>query len=282
MTVIKSPAEVDRASDDITENAITEVIPPEAPKQTLIEKIAGVMDTYNRLFKSNVKDIVVTEDNEGEITAIIRACKTTIKQINDARLKITKPMNDAIKEAIAQAKAATDPIESDLRILNSKMTAYHLEKERAARAEAERIRQEELAALEQMKKDALKKAEEEEAKKRESDPGDLEFQESKSDAALEEAARLEEEQKNLEAKKLDVKETIVRTDVGSSSTRKVWKGDIKDEETFIKWCIKENKVEFLKANPVAWNQFARMTKKTLTVPGASVYLDTQLTTRKKG
>jgi len=282
MTKIKSPIEDDRANT--TENAMTDIMPADNSSQELTEKIAGVMETYNRLFKENVTDLIVTEANEKDVTALIRACQTTVKQIEEARFKITQPLNNAIKEAIAQERAATSAINNDLRILRPRMAKYLYEKERKARAAAEKIRQEELAAIEQMKKDALEEAEklakEESEKTDDEKQSDLNFGESKQEAAIEAAIELDAEAENLRNTKLEVKKTNVRTDFGSAGSRKVWKGDIKDEVDFVDWCVENKRAEFLKPNPVAWNQFAKLTKKVLKVPGASVYLDIQLTTRK--
>ena len=90
-----------------------------------------------------------------EAAGWLKSIKGFLKSIEDARTRITKPINDSLREVNAQAKAAAEPfLDSEARIKRA-MLAWSDEQDRLQReaqrrqneaAEKERLRLQEIAA----------------------------------------------------------------------------------------------------------------------------------------
>lgn len=100
----------------------------------------------------SVKLIQNDEDNQLATETATKLNKL-MKKIDESRLDVNRPLQDAIKSNNAIAKTMTDPIEKEIARIKPQITAYETEKERQ--------RQEELAKIEAQKLQAekLKQAE---------------------------------------------------------------------------------------------------------------------------
>lgn len=82
--------------------------------------------------------LVIKNDRAySEAANILKSIKGSIAQIEDARTRITKPINDALRETNAQAKAAALPFQQDEAVIKHAMLRYSDEQDRA-RAEEQR------------------------------------------------------------------------------------------------------------------------------------------------
>jgi hypothetical protein len=84
----------------------------------------------------NVK--IITATGYGEAAGWLKSIKGFLKAIEDARTRITKPLNDSLREVNAQAKEAARPfLESEAKIKRA-MIAYSDEQDRIRAAEQRR------------------------------------------------------------------------------------------------------------------------------------------------
>jgi hypothetical protein len=105
--------------------------------------------------KSAAKNLLIKTVKQYEsAAALLKGIKGSLATIEDARTRITKPLNDSLREVNAQAKAAAAPFLAEEQSIKRAMIAYSDEQERLQReeqrraneiAEAERRRQQEIA-----------------------------------------------------------------------------------------------------------------------------------------
>jgi hypothetical protein len=84
---------------------------------------------------------------------VLKSIKGTLATIEDARTRITKPLNDSLKEVNAQAKAAAAPFLADEALIKRAMIKYSDEQD--ALREAEQRRANEAADKEQKRLKAI-------------------------------------------------------------------------------------------------------------------------------
>lgn len=94
-----------------------------------------------------------TQDNYEEAAGWLKSIKGFLKAIEDARTRITKPINESLREVNAQAKEAAAPfLESESKIKRA-MIGYSDEQDRLQREEQRRVN--EAAVKEQQRLQAI-------------------------------------------------------------------------------------------------------------------------------
>lgn len=210
------------------------------PPDTFPADFASVAPTLEavRTGYAAIRTIQTTEQFTGA-GELLKAVKGALKQIEDQRVAITKPINESLRAVNAQAKAAAAPFETAEREIKARMVEYTDEQERirrneqrkadeAARRERERLaeqhRKTEAEARE--KAEALRRrAEEAEAAGRAAEAANLA---AKAEKVEERAAEKVEDLQLREA--MIVAPVIDRETpkVAGISFREVWKFEILD------------------------------------------------------
>lgn len=174
------------------------------------------------------EEIVITTDTDAAYVAErIGEIKKHIKAVEDQRLSYTKPLDEAKKKLIEDERKITDPLNSIIKTLNTKMVAWTLAQEKRRREEAEKKRQEELAALEAEKQRQLAIA---------------------ATTDNEEAAKaVEEIEKNasrLEAAPVTITNTV-KTEKGAWTIQTRWSFEVTNEKQVPRefLCIDEKKLQ---------------------------------------
>ena len=177
---------------------------------------------------------IVNGEQYESASSLLQTVKGALKQIEEQRTSITKPLNDALRNANAQAKVAAAPFEDAERTIKRALVAYTDEQERLRR-DAQR-KADEAARKERERIDA--QAREVERKAREKAEADRRAADEAAAAGrAEEAARLAERAATTEAKaaeKVEALEVRAATvvapiiqreppKVAGISTREVWK-----------------------------------------------------------
>jgi hypothetical protein len=107
--------------DLITDSAITELAPE---REQLVAQAENL--------------VIRTATGYGEAAGWLKSIKGFLKRIEDARVRITKPLNDALREVNGQAKGAAAPfLEAEARIKRA-MIEYSDEQDRIRAAEQRR------------------------------------------------------------------------------------------------------------------------------------------------
>ena len=100
-----------------------------------------------RAFAKNL--IIKSAEGYEAAAALLKSIKGSLATIEDARTRITKPLNDALRETNAQAKRAAAPFLEDETAIKRAMITYSDEQDRLR--DEEQRRQNEIARKEQQR-----------------------------------------------------------------------------------------------------------------------------------
>ncbi len=207
------------------------VIQKEADKKLkeVGDDVKIIITEGNKIFVKNDEGLAVATEFLGDL-------KGRIKEIDDARIAIVKPIGDSVKKINNAFKMRIDPLQKIEKTLKGKAKVYVEERDKKVREEAERLQKIKEAAEKKAQKEADRKTKEAEdaRKKVENAKNDkarekAEKEAEKAEEAAEEAEAAKEEIEN-EAVEVEVAPKSVRTEGGLMSTRKVWKFVIVDVE----------------------------------------------------
>jgi seryl-tRNA synthetase len=157
-------------------------------------------------------EVKIANDNElADATELLKLVKLKIKQIEERRIDLTKPLNDYIKNLNAEFKPFKEKAEEIKKLIESEILRYNKIREERLRIEAEEKRKAELQRLkeEEEKSRLLGKV----------------FDDSNQDVI---ADALKTQHDKLENKDIVV-DTGIKTDNVNTSIRKQWTYEITDE-----------------------------------------------------
>ena len=120
--------------------------------------------------------LIVTEDNFNLWSENLFATKQAIKQIDTKRKGFTSPINGTIKDLIAEAREATDPMYTMIKLVEKALIVYTLKVQKEAEEHERFLKQQEIERLEAEQKELMEQA-----------------VENDSDYALDEAIEVEEQ-----------------------------------------------------------------------------------------
>lgn len=172
---------------------------------------------------------------------ILKEIKTRIKELDDERKKITKPLDDAKKAVMNLFKPPTELLEKAEVKVKTSMLAHTEEQERKAREEEKRLR--EIA-----EKEAERQRKALEAK----------IMRAESSGKTEKAEELREQIENIAIPDIPVVAPAIETPKGISYRDK-WTAEVVD--------FKALPDEYKIANQQALDKVAQATKGALTIPG---------------
>ena len=165
---------------------------------------------------------------------LLKAVKGALKQIEEQRVAITKPINDSLRAVNAQAKTASEPFLKAESAIKAVMVTYQDEQERLRREAQRRV--EEIARKERERLAALQREEERKAREK-AEALRRQAEEAEAAGRAAEAARLAaratatEEKSAAKVEDLQLREAMVVAPVidreppkvAGVSTREVWK-----------------------------------------------------------
>ena len=190
----------------------------------------------------SIKEIIPTNELEyAELCDITKDMRKLKNEVDEERLAATKPYRDKQKIVNDIFNKVIDIIQATYRKCNSGCSDWERKK-----AEIARKQQEELN----------RKAEEERQRKL------REAQELAEKGKKEEAARASQEA-NLTVAPIIAPVTKTK----GRTVKETWTGEVMNKDKFIKWCIKNNKLEFLMADEKAWNAHAKVIRRPFTLLG---------------
>lgn len=207
---------------------------------TIPAEFASVAPTLEavRCGYSTIKTIATAEQfaTAGEL---LKAVKGALKQIEEQRVAITKPINDSLRAVNAQAKSAAAPFEAAEREIKARMVEYSNEQERIR---LEEQRKAEAAARAERERLARQAAEAEAKARAEQDRLRREAEEAAAAGRAAEAAKLSakaekvEERAAAKVEALQLQEAMVvapviqreAPKVAGVSFRDVWKFEVTD------------------------------------------------------
>lgn len=210
---------------------------------------------------------------------LLKAVKGALKQIEEQRVAITKPMNDALRATNAQAKAAASSFEIAEREIKARMIEYTDEQERIRREEqrkAEEAARAERERLARQQREAEEKARAEQARLR------REAEEAAAAGRAAEAAKLNaradrvEEKTAAKVEELQVREASVVAPViqreppkvAGVSTREVWLFEVNDPTQVPR--------QYLIVDESKIRKVVQALKGDAQIPGVRVYSERQI------
>lgn len=116
---------------------------PNAPTQPMQEVESTLRVAASVLIEQANDTVIMTAADVSAATDVLKAIKTRSNIIEDERTKITKPINEGVKQINARFKAIADPLLQAETVLKNKILKF--QREEYNRQEAERQRQEEAA-----------------------------------------------------------------------------------------------------------------------------------------
>ena len=187
----------------------------------------------------------------------LKDIKRLAKQVNEKRLAITRPLNDALKEVNALFKPAKAFLSEAEALLKSKILEFQNEQERIAR-------------IAQAKADAEVRKEREKLERR--------------------AAKAEAKGKEDKAEELrEQAETQIAPIVTSAapklagiSRRETWKAEVTDKRLFLKYIVDEHigLLGIVHISQSALNNLARLRKDDLNMPGIKAVKEASIAARR--
>ncbi len=219
--------------------------------------------------------IVTTDSEAAEASELLAKIATITKRTKDARLQITRPLDQAKKAAMEQEKTTLAPLLPVEALLRKGIGEYEAEKQRKAREEAERVERERREAEEAARKvaeEAARKAREAEEKAAEA--ADKETAVAAEQAAQEAAEAAERaEMERFVAEKAEVAKVVdpgpVKTASGTTSVVMVWKNEVVDETVIPR--------EYLQVNQAAITKAVRAGVRD--IPGVRIFEEAQTRVR---
>jgi hypothetical protein len=210
--------------------------------------------------------------------AELRDIATRMKRLEDARLSITRPMDEAKKAVMALFAKPLETLQKADGVLRASMLTWkRAEDERIARerAEAERIAREEREAAQRAAAEAAARAAELAAQANNSAEAEDAAREAaaQAEAAAEEAALAE-----VAPPPVVAEPTAKAAGVAS---RKVWKAEVVDFAALVKAAAQDpTLLAYLEVNTTALNGVAKAMKDAARIPGVRVYADETLAVRR--
>lgn len=171
--------------------------------------VVRVVENLTTINKSAV-DLIVTENNFNEWSENLFAIKKAIKQVNDKRMDFTRPLEEAKKKLIAEARGVTDPMEATVELVEAALLVYQLEVQRKAEEHERFLVQQELERLEKEKEELVEQA-----------------VDNESDYALDEAEVVEQQIEEVKHVSTEVSATK-RTNFVTTSISKKWAFELLD------------------------------------------------------
>lgn len=182
--------------------------------------------------------VIKTSEGYEQAALLLKSIKGSLATIEDARTRITKPLNDALRETNAQAKTAAAPFLADEIVIKRAMIAYSDEQDRL-RVEQQR-RDNEAADRERRRLQEI------------ADRAAAKGQENKSEAFADRAAQVVAPVAQQAAPK-----------VGGIAIPKVWQFEITDEALIPR--------EYLIVDQVRIRKVVMALKRDTNIPGVRVY-----------
>lgn len=121
--------------------------------------IHGLITDFNEIRDIFLDNLVITDKNERQASDSLMDIKQTIKRINDQRLNITRPIDEAKKAVMAQTRIVLEPLEADKAILETKLLEYQVEKRRLEEEHQRLLISQETAKLERERAELEEQAE---------------------------------------------------------------------------------------------------------------------------
>lgn len=224
---------------------------------------------------------------------LLKAVKGAIKQIEDQRVAITKPINESLRAVNAQAKEAAEPFLKAETAIKGAMVTYSDEQERIRREEQRRV--EAAAAAERARLAALQREEERKARekaealRREQEEAARRAREAEAAGRAEEArkaaaeaAKLAAQAVKVEEKSADKIETLQLREamvvapvvereapkVAGVSTREVWRFEVLDAAQVPR--------QYLAVDEAKIRKVVQALKADAQIPGVRVWSERQL------
>lgn len=202
----------------------------------------------------------------------LRSIKTAQKDLNERRMAITRPLDDAKKAAIALFQPAVDALAEAENVLKRGIGGYQQQladqrrAEEARRREAARIEQERLAAEARAQREAAEKARRE---AEEAAAAGRAEEAAKATAAATEAAAQADASEDLSRTIAEAPVVVTSAPkVSGVSMRETWSAEVDDLMTLVK-AVAEGKAPLacLQADMKVLNAQARALKAQLAYPG---------------
>jgi hypothetical protein len=202
---------------------------------------------------------------------LLKAVKGALRQIEDQRLAITRPQNEAIRATNAQAKAAAAPFEEAERAIKARMVEFSNEQERLRREEqrkAEEAAQRERERIAGEEREAAAKAAELRRQAEEAAAA------GRAAEAAKLAARAEKQDDKAEAKaemQAAVVAPVIQREapkVAGIATRDVWKFEVTDPSLVPR--------QYLAIDETKIRRVVQAMKADANIPGVRVYCEKQL------
>lgn len=224
---------------------------------------------------------IVTMDDVASATDLIKKCNENMKEVEDQRFSITKPMNDLISSIIQKAKDIMKPAQDWKVIIQDKILEYNKkiaqiqkeaqEKLRKEAEEEERKRKEEEAK--RIAEEEEKRKEEEERLKNIEDPEDIkQIEEDRIRREFE--IQKQKEIQEAEAKRIDdenkMKQEALLQNASTSKIkwlRDVWMFEVTDPTLVPRWFCSPDDAKIRDAIKIA---------KTREIPGVKIYMEKKI------
>lgn len=250
------------------------------PDSTLPAEFASVEPTLAAI-RSGYREIATIKTPEQFTRAgeLLKAVKGALKQIEDQRVAITKPINDSLRAVNAQAKTAAAPFETAEREIKARMVEYSDEQERIRREEQ---RKAEEAARAERERLARQAAEAEAKARAEQERLRREAEEAAAAGRAAEAAKLAAKADRVEEKAaakietLQMREAMVvapvvereAPKVAGVATREVWKFEVTDPSLVPR--------QYLVVDESKIRKVVQALKSDAGIPGVRVWSERQL------
>lgn len=245
-------------------------------------EFAAVRPTLAAITEQTRNLTITAPDQYERAGELLKTVKGALKQIEDQRTSITKPINESLRNANAHAKAAAAPFEDAERRIKSAMIVYSDEQDRIRREaqrradeEASRERERLAAQAAETARKAREKADQErraaEAAANEGRIEDAARHAAKADGIEERAT---EKVGAIEERAAEAVAPVVQLDSGKvagTSKRELWKFEVTNENAVPR--------EYLMVDEVKIGGVVRALKGGTKIPGVRVYPVTTLASR---
>jgi hypothetical protein len=235
--------------------------------------LAAVRDGYREIVT------IRTPDQFTRAGELLKAVKGALKQIEDQRVAITKPINESLRAVNAQAKTAAAPFETAEREIKARMVEYSNEQERIRREEQRKV---EAAAAAERARLVRLQAEAEAKARAEQERLRREFEEAAAAGRAAEAAKLAaradrvEEKSAAKIEALQIQEAQVVAPViqreppkvAGVATREVWKFRVTDP------ALVPDQYKVIDESRI--RKVVQALKADANIPGVEVYSERQL------
>lgn len=251
----------------------------EKVKTTIENEVKAVTQYIDGVNIVNIIDQVSYD----QVVDITKEIKLKIKQLEDKRKSITKPIDESKKIVMELFRVPIEKLQAFELGLKKTVTIY-LQKKEQERIEEQRKRDEEARKeRERFESEARAKREKEEAARRAEEDARRKAEQSKSEEerkkfmAEAERKRKEADKANIEAESKEViSSSIVSTKVeplvskSGAYTVTTFNVKLKSKSDFIKHCVEQNRLEYLDINMSLLNKEAQATKGERLWPGVEV------------